>query len=354
VKRLAWVSVLAAALTLAAAGVFAADPLTIYFIDVEGGQATLMLLPAGETVLVDAGFAGAGAFESRPGDPARARDAQRILAAAKDARVTRIDYLLVTHFHTDHMGGIPELSRLLSIATYIDHGIVPATAETGAPGTLEGWKAYAAVRARAKHLEPYPGQRLPFRGVEVDIVATDGRTIERPLSGAKGQNAYCGASGVAAAEPVENPRSTGFRLRYGRFTFLDLGDLTGAPLFNLACPRDLIGPVDLYLVPHHGGADAAESATFAAFKPRVAIVNNGPGKGGHPDLLRMLATSTGLDAFWQLHRADAPPDVNAPEERIANLDTGITAHWLKVVADDDGSFRITNGRTGATTTYRSR
>jgi beta-lactamase superfamily II metal-dependent hydrolase len=348
-KRLWWGSAAAAAFVLAVAGVSAQKLLTIYFIDVEGGQSTLMILPAGETVLVDAGFASTGTWESKPGDPAKARDAQRILAAAKDAKVTRLDYLLVTHFHNDHMGGVPEVSKLLPIATFIDHGDVKPAAEANSPGTLDGWKAYDAIRSRARHIEPRAGQRLLWRGVEADIVSTDGQAPMKPLSGAAGRNAYCGAAGLPAGEPTENPRSTGFRLKFGRFRFLDVGDLTGPPLFALACPNDMIGPIDVYLVTHHGGADAAEPATFAAWKPRAAIVNNGPDKGGHRDLLSLLEKTEGLDA-WQLHRATAPSSVNTADARIANLDDK-AAHWLKLVAREDGAFTITNSRTKQTTTY---
>src|SRR5262249_20661164 len=76
--------------------------LVIYCIAVEGGQATLVVTPAGESLLVDTGFPGQGGFDAQPGDAAKARDANRIVAAAKDAGVSRIDYLLITHFHADH------------------------------------------------------------------------------------------------------------------------------------------------------------------------------------------------------------------------------------------------------------
>ena len=234
--------------------------LDIYFIDVEGGQATLVVTPAGQTLLVDAGFPGTGGFDSRPGDPAKARDPQRILEVAKLAGVSRIDYLLVTHFHGDHVGGVPELAQLIPIGTFIDHGGVNDDAERVA-GTLAMHQAYAAVRARGQHLEPKPGDRLPLIGVDATVVSAAGATLATPLAGAaSGANTGCTPPGLPAQEATENPRSTGFLLQFGRFRFLDVGDLTGAPLYSLACPSDRIGPVDVYLVAHHGGADASDPA----------------------------------------------------------------------------------------------
>src|SRR5712671_7568206 len=138
-----------------------ARTLDIYFIDVEGGQSTLIVTPAGQTLLIDTGYAGTGEGQSQPGDPHQARDANRIVAAAKDAGVKRIDYLLITHFHGDHDGGVVELSQLLPIDTFVDHGDIESEAEKNVPGTIAAFNAYAAVRAKGKHLEPKPGERLP-------------------------------------------------------------------------------------------------------------------------------------------------------------------------------------------------
>jgi beta-lactamase superfamily II metal-dependent hydrolase len=326
--------------------------LDIYFIDVEGGQSTLIRTPAGQTLLVDAGFPSTGTFDSRPGDPAHARDAQRILAAARDAGVSRIDFLLVTHFHGDHVGGVPELAQLMPVGTFIDHGGVNDDAESVA-GTLALFKAYAAVRERGPHLQPKPGDRLPLVGVNATIVSAAGEILSTPLAGAAaGMNEACGSSGAPAEEIAENPRSTGFLLQFGKFRFLDLGDLTGAPLFGLACPSDRLGPVDVYLVAHHGAADAADASMFAALRPRVAILNNGQSKGGASETLKTLrlfpATGT-----WQLHRAQAAGDENASDERIANLNEA-TSNDLAIRAGDDGSFTVSNRRTGAITSYPPR
>ena len=326
--------------------------LDIYFIDVEGGQSTLIVTPAGQTMLIDAGFPAAGGFGARAGDPATARDPQRILAAAKTAGVSRIDYLLVTHFHADHAGGVPELSQLIPIDAFIDHGGVTADADKVA-GTIAIHQAYAAVRQGKKHIEPKPGDRIPLTGVDATIVSSGGEVITAPLAGATpGLNGACVPPGIPASELTENPRSTGVLLQYGRFRFLDVGDLSDTPLFKLACPSDLIGPVDVYLVSHHGGHDASDPSLFAAIKPRVAILNNSPTKGGAASMFSTLRALAGTET-WQLHRSEVKGAENFADDRIANFDTA-TAHGIKISATADGAFAVTNGRTGETKRHPAR
>lgn len=327
--------------------------LDIYFIDVEGGQATLVVTPGGESLLIDSGFPGDGTFASLPGDPAKARDANRVLAAARAAGIKRIDYLLVTHYHADHVGAVPELARLIPIRTFVDHEPPTPAAEAQVKGTQGAFERYAQVRANGKHLLPKPGERIPIRGVDAVIVSSAGEAMTTPLAGAGAANPACGAAAPPAQEPTENPRSTGVWLRFGRFTFLDPGDLSGAPLFALACPRSLIGPTDLYLVAHHGGSDAGDAATFAAFAPRVAILNNGVSKGGSPEVLAALHQARGLEDAWQLHRSLPPGPRYFTDEHVANLDA-TTAHWIKVSARSDGSFIVTNGRTNGAKAYAPR
>lgn len=338
---------------LAVAGMRAApETLEIYFIDVEGGQSTLMVAPTGESLLIDAGFPGGGTFQSRPGDVVSPRDPVRIAAVAREAGLSRIDTLLITHFHGDHFGGVMELAQRIPIGTFVDHGDVPAEAEWNVPGTLALFQDYQAIRAKGRHLQPKIADRLPVRGLDVLVVSSAGTTVVEPLPGAGGRNQACGETARPAQEVTENPRSTGVLIQFGNFRFLDLGDLTGAPLFDLACPRDRIGPVDVYLVAHHGGADAADPATLAAFRPRVAILDNGATKGAGPEMLAALHGARDIDT-WQLHRSVLAGAENFPEDRLANLDE-TTAHWIKVSAKDDGSFRVTNGRTGHIVSYVAR
>jgi competence protein ComEC len=344
--------VIAAIISTASASVAGAATeknLRIYFIDVEGGQSTLVVTPDRQSLLIDTGFAGEG-VGFRPGDPRQARDANRIVAVARDAGITRIDYLLITHFHPDHDGGVTELSQLMPIKVFVDHGVPSAEAESSSAETREAFKAYTTVRHSGQHLQPRPGDHLPLKDIEVIVVSSAGSTLAEPLSNAGASNPACPEQAIPPRDPHENPRSTGVVIRYGRFRFLDLGDLTGQPLFNLVCPKNLIGPVDAYLVAHHGGPDAAGAETLAAFHPRIAIMNNGVTKGGALATYQILHHVADLDDVWQLHASAEAGDSNFPPKYIANLDES-TAHWIELLAKEDGSFRVRNGRTGEIKVY---
>ncbi len=202
----------------------AGQALDIYFIDVEGGQSTLIVSPSGESLLVDTGYAGNDG-----------RDSGRVVTAAKAAGIKRIDYLLITHFHGDHVGGVPEVAKQLPIGTFVDHGAPPANPD---PRVLEPFNAYAAVRASGRHIHAKPGDRIPIKGLEVHVVSSSTNVISTPLAGGGQVNRGCEPAARPAAEPLENPQSTGIHLQYGRFRFLDLGDLTGSPLYALFCPSN--------------------------------------------------------------------------------------------------------------------
>jgi len=340
-------------LALLTAGSVAAAPaksLSIYFIDVEGGQSTLLVAPDGESLLIDTGFPGDG--NSDPGDPAKARDANRILAAAHDAGIRAIDYLMITHFHPDHFGGVLELAQLLPIRHFIDHD-TPTSDLMADADYRPFFEQYAKLRGRSPHLVPKPGDRLPLKAIEVTVVSSLGKTLDHPLPGAGKPNPVCRQTALPPGDPNENPHSTGVVVKYGRFRFLDVGDLSGEPQYNLACPRGLIGPVDVYLVAHHGDQDNADPAIYAALAPRVAIENNGLKKGGSRETYELLHHVAGLEDVWQLHRSAKAGDSNFAPDRIANLDE-TTAHWIKVSANDDGSFSVLNARTGKSVSYPGR
>jgi competence protein ComEC len=342
--RAAFIAIIWWLVPLVAVEAAAPGTLEIYFIDVEGGQSTLVVTPEKHSLLIDTGWAGDGKGFS-PGDPRKARDANRIVAAAKDAGLSRIDYLLITHFHVDHVGGVSELAQLMPVRAFIDHGAPHPHAAATDSETREAFALYSELRSKAeRHIEPRPGDRLPLNDVEVTVVSSAGATLDEALPGAGATNAACPEHALPAGDPDENPRSTGVLVRFGKFRFLDVGDLSGAPLFNLVCPKNRIGKLDAYLVAHHGGADAAEPATFAAFQPRVVMVNNALNKGGQRALFEALHRAGGIEAVWQLHTSADASDLNFPPEYIANLDDS-GAHWIKLVAREDGSFRVFNGRT---------
>lgn len=327
----------------------ATRPLDIYFIDVEGGQSTLLVTPDRQSFLIDTGYAGGGEPDPVPGDPSKARDANRIVAAARDAGVKQIDYLMLTHFHPDHDGGVVELAKLLPIRHFIDHDTLLPEAQKSA-GIKAAYDRYLQVRKGLPHIVAKPGDHLPLTGIETIVVSSAGSVLTAPLPGAGAANSTCGPAPTPPGDPLENPRSTGVVVTLGKFRFLDLGDLTGKPLFDLACPKSLIGPVDVYLVAHHGGPDVADAALFAAFKPRVAVMNNGLKKGGAKNTYTTLHQIEGLADVWQVHKSEAAGEQNFAVDHIANLDES-TGYWIKLSAQADGSFEIVNGRTGQSKNY---
>lgn len=320
-------------LFLAAAGaVHAAKTLDLYFIDTEGGQATLVVSPSGQTLLIDAGYTGFGG-----------RDTVRIATAAKEAGVKRIDYLLITHFHDDHVGGVANLLDRLPVANYLDHGISIETNNYPAP--------YATAFAKGQHQVVAPGDKIAIKDLDVTVVAAGGKSI-----GAKGQpNPHCAglAEQQGPLEPGENSQSVGVVVTFGKFHFADLGDLTWNKQLALLCPDNKVGKVDLYLTTHHGGDDSPKALWGMA--PRVAIMNNGPMKGGDPLGWKTVKASPGLEDLWQLHFALAGgKDTNVPDTFIANVDANDQGRHLKVSALADGSFTVTNPRNKFTKTYPRR
>jgi competence protein ComEC len=348
-RGMKWLIVVAL-LSAGATAVAGDKTLDIYFIDVEGGQSTLLVAPGGESLLIDTGWSGDG--QNGVGDPAKARDPNRILAAAHDAGISAIDYLLITHFHGDHFGGVLELAQLMPIRHFIDHGTPTADLMTDAD-YRPFFEDYVKLRNKSPHLEPMPGDHLPLKLMSATVVTSAGATLAEPLPSAGKVNAACRPTAIPAGDPNENPRSTGVVVQFGKFRFLDVGDLSGQPQYNLACPKGLIGPVDVYLVAHHGDQDNADPAIYAALQPRVAVENNGLKKGGSRETYELLHHVAGLEDVWQLHWSQKAGDQNFPAERIANPDES-TSYWIKISAHEDGSFRVLNGRTGEAKSYPPR
>lgn len=213
-------------LSIEVAAAAPAKTLDVYFIDVEGGQSTLLVTPKGESLLIDTGWAGNGSPGAKAGDPAQSRDANRIFAAARDAGIRQIDYALITHFHGDHDGGVVELSQLLPIRHFIDHGGFASGAQID--GEMKAaYEAYRTVRDKVGHIEPKPGDHLPLKGIDAVIVSAAASTIDKPFPRAGELNTACGRSALPPGDTVENPRSTGLVVAFGHFRFLDVGDLTG-------------------------------------------------------------------------------------------------------------------------------
>ena len=343
----------------------AAPTLDIYVADTEGGKAALYVAPSGETVLIDTGNPGA-------------RDGDRIMAVLEAAGVKRIDHLISTHYHRDHIGGLIALARRIPVAHYVDHG-----ANVENPEQVGGFRAaYDSLLTRAKHTVAKPGDRLAVAGLDWRIVQSAGKSITTPLAGigAGAPNAASCASFERKREPErpdDNSQSVGSVITFGRFRVLDLGDLLWNEEHDLVCPRNMIGEIDLYMVTHHGLESSGSPQLVHGVRPRVAVMQNGATKGGTPEAFQILRTSPGLEDVWTLHWSYAAGmEHNAPGALIANIDSASTiasvlmatpggprvredqahapAHYIKISARADGSFTVRNTRNGFVKRYVKR
>jgi beta-lactamase superfamily II metal-dependent hydrolase len=330
--------------------------LDIYSIDVEGGKATLFVAPSGETMLTDAGIPGP-------------RDSGRIIAAVKSLGIKQIDYMLVTHFDADHVGGVAEVAAEVPMRNFVDHGSIVVTQERA----VAVFNNYVAARDKGHHILAKPGDKVPIAGLDVEIVTAGGEAVKKPLAGGGAVNPLCRDFTPGEDDKSEDPNSVGVVIRYGRFRALDLGDLTWNKEHDLVCPNNPLGTVDLYLTTRHGLNGAGAPVIVHAVRPRVAVMNNGPRKGASREAFLTIKSSPGLEDLWQVHysvaRPASPaanihetspsggPELNTSEQMIANLDEA-AAHTdvftIKVSAREDGSFVVTNTRNGFSKEYKAR
>ncbi len=369
-------SALAVSAALAVARAQTAKTFDVYVIDVEGGNATLYVSPSGESVLIDSGNGGAGA----------ARDADRIMAAVKDAGLKQIDHLITTHYHGDHVGGLPELAKRVQIADFIDHG---ANVQPGAniDPTLQ---QYADLYAKVKHTVVKPGDKIPVAGLDWRVVSAAGKVLTTPLPGAGAPNRYCASFKRHEVNPVsgqpvgntEDEQSVGSQVTFGKFRALYLGDFTWNEEFDLMCPTNRIGTIDLFVVSRHGQPSSNSAVLVHAIQPRAIIMNNGIRKGGQPDAMKVFLNAPRLENLWQIHFSQlsgqeytvpgmfiansfdeqqpampvapmTPPPQGQGQQAAPVPPHNGPAFYIKVSAQQDGTFTVTNGRTGFGKTYRS-
>ena len=349
----------------------AAKPLQIYIVDVEGGNAQLWVTPSGESVLIDTGNGGAGAV----------RDADRIMAAVKDAGLSQIDHLITTHYHGDHVGGLPELATRIPIKEFIDHG---ANVQPG-PQIDPVLQQYAELYGKAKHTIAKTGGKIAVGGLDWRIVSATGQVLKAPLPGAGAPNPHCAGFARHDVNPVsggplgntEDEQSVASHVTFGRFRLLYLADFDWNQEFDLMCPNNRLGTVDLFVVSRHGQPSSNSEALVHAIRPRVTIMNNGSRKGGQPAAMSVLLNSPRLEDLWQIHFALlGGQEYTVPGIFIANMEEATTvlvsplpppqrgtpapapthngaAYWLKVSAQTDGSFTVTNSRNGFSKTYKA-
>lgn len=382
---------------LAAAQTATTKPLQIYVVDTEGGKAALFVSPTGQSALVDSGSPGG-------------RDTDRIMAAIADAGVMQLDYLVSTHYHVDHIGGLQELAKRIPIATFVDHG--PSVEERE---QVQGFQqAYAELYGRAKHTVAKPGDRIPITGFDWRVVTSAGKVLKTPLPGGGKVNPACAQfTPKEITNDPENGQSLGTVVTLGQFRAIDLADLLWNNEHDLMCPNNPIGTVDLYLVSHHGLDQSGSPVLVHGVQPRVAVMQNGTRKGAGAQAMTTMRSSPGLEDIWQLHWSyGAGIEQNSAGVFIANVDDAATiasvltapprgggpgrgqggppatappqgsppgaaagapvtggalgggrgtppsphtpAYWIKITAQQDGSFTVSNSRNGFSKTYAAR
>jgi competence protein ComEC len=321
--------------------------LRVYVIDVEGGGATLVIAPSGQSMLIDSGSPG----------PAAARDSARIADAMRAAGLTHINYLFTTHYDSDHIGGAPAANAVAHFDRFFDHGEMDPKWE----GNLFGgdrYNAYLAIAA-GKRTMVKPGDTIPFEGARVDVVAGSGAVLAKPINGGGASNPYCRDAEMKEPNKTENSQATGVLVSYRRFTFLDVGDLTWDKEMDLACPVNKLGRVSLLLATHHGffNDQSGAPALLRAIQPQVVIANNGPRKGLAAPAFERIQTVQGLEGLWQSHLALAnDKEHNTSDDMIANLEPSAECkgHWISVDVGSNGGYVVTNGRTQFSKAYKAR
>lgn len=338
-------AVLTVLLSLASPSVPQPMPLHIYWIDVEGGGATLIVTPAGESILVDAGWN-------------LDRDAARIYeVATKVAGVHEIDYFIATHWHADHYGGAIKLSQRIPIKKFYANGPYPDNVadDPAFPTLMPQYKALVGEHS----VTLTAGGALPIQQassgppLRVHVLAAGRKVAGRSAT----PNPACAETEHPAFDPSQNAESIVLLLRYGKFTFFDGGDLTRAVEEKLVCPGNLVGTVELFQINHHGLDKSNSPVLVHSIQPRVVVINNGPQKGAEPKSMKALFSTPSIETIWQIHKNLQPGEqLNTKPEFIANQqdEAGGKAEFIQATAEPDGGFSVQIGTSGTRKSYPPR
>ena len=321
--------------------VSAADTLDIYVIDTEGGKAVILTTPEGQTMLIDAGY-------PRQDD----RDTNRIVEVAEALKIKEFDYIVVTHYDADHVGNVPNLAARIPAKIYVDHGeVLPSSNERDKKNFYEPYIKFVADKER---MIVKPGDEIPMKGLKITVISSGGKAITKPLPGAGRPNEiFADTPRPEITDNYDNAGSVGFLFEFGKFRMLDLADQLQPGEYDLVYPNNLIGKVDLFMVSHHGFKVSNSKILVHTIRPKVAVMNNGPRKGGEAEVFDILAGSPGFEDLWQLHYAErAGKEKNRPEQFIANIESPCQAKLIKISVRRDGTFTVTNTRNDFSKTYK--
>lgn len=340
-------------LSICAAVSQAASTMTIYAIDSEG-KAVLTIAPSGETMLEDLGWTGFGN---------RASTTSQVVDSLKALGIKRIDHLVISHFDVDHIGDISELLAAIPVGHCYDHGDIQLAKEDNprwaqmAEASKQHYEAYVAACAKIGRTILKPGDKVPIKGIDVQVIHAAGKWITKPLPGAGTPNPACATAKQADIVPrdLEDNASIGFLYTYGKFRYYDAADLEGHFAHELVCPNNLIGTVDLWAVNVHGQSKGYSVAMASALKPPVVIeYNDGRmGRGNDPDVWAGLHALPNPPDIWLLHLNEkSGPEKNPPLDFVANLQAPDQMKPIKITVEKNGVFTITNERNGFSKTYK--
>ena len=354
----------------------AAGQATFYFVNIGQGNATFVVTPAGRVMLLDCGTN---------------ETADRVIQFTRQNGIPKIDYLLVTHFEEDHMGAAATISQSVPILNWVDHGMTVTdrksddwwaahrTLAKGRPPAGVGkmhdanWDAFLAARTKGgNHIVVKAGDKVAVPGIDVTVLSAAGKVIASPLKGAGAPNPACAGIEKRVDDDAEDGQSVGVLLTLDKFRFVYLGDLTWTRANSLFCPINKVGAVNAYVVTHHAqslkrslgeyywGLSCCSPAEVRGLNPRVAFLSlrQSGHAAGDSAAIDTVKASPGLEDLWQTEKVTGGGEAsgNSADQFIANIGGRRTEQvpYIKMVANADGSFTVTNSRNQFTKEYKAR